>query len=312
MQGTWDAGTTKTNKWYADGVEIVGATATGYTPTIEQIGQVLTYEVTSTRPGYTTVVKTSPGKTIVGLAQTLQPTPTISGTPQVGATLTGDPGIWDAGTAQAYQWLADGIAIESATGLTFDLTQAELGRKMTFRVSSTRPTYESVTKESAPTGTVAAGTLTVTGDPDITGAAAQVGVPLTAVTGTWDAGVTFTYQWTADGADLAGATGPTYTPVVADIGVVDRAEGHRAQARLHRRHQDVRPLDLPGPAGWPDGYADADHHRHPEGGRAADRGARDLGRRRGADLPVDRRRHRRRGRHRRRRTPPWWRTSARS
>ena len=68
----------------------------------------LTYEVTSTRPGYTTVVKTSAGKTILGLAQTLQPTPTIGGTPKVGATLTGDPGTWDAGTALTYQWLADG------------------------------------------------------------------------------------------------------------------------------------------------------------------------------------------------------------
>ena len=218
VQGTWDTGTTRTNKWYADGVEIAGATATTYTPTTSQIGQVLTYEVTSTRPGYTTVVKTSPGKTILGLAQTLQPTPTISGTPKVGLTLTGEPGTWDADTVLSYQWLADGIAIESATALTYDLTQAELGKVITFKVTSTKPTYETVTKESAATAAVAAGTLTVTGDPAIAGAAAQVGVQLTAVTGTWDAGVTFTYQWTADGTDLVGATGSTYTPVVADIG----------------------------------------------------------------------------------------------
>ena len=138
VQGTWDAGTTQTNKWYADGVEIAGATATTYTPTVAQIGQVLTYEVTSTRPGYTTVVKTSPGKTILALAQTLQPTPTIIGTPKVGTTLTGDPGTWDAGTSLTYQWLADGTPIGGATGLTYDPTPAELGKAMTFAVTSTK------------------------------------------------------------------------------------------------------------------------------------------------------------------------------
>ena len=71
VPGTWDTGTTQTYKWYADGVEIAGATATSYTPTTAQIGQLLTFEVTSTRAGYTTVVKTSAGKTILRLAQTL-------------------------------------------------------------------------------------------------------------------------------------------------------------------------------------------------------------------------------------------------
>ena len=82
----------------------------------------LTFEVTSTRAGYTTVVKTSPGKTIVGLAQTLTPTPLITGTAKVANTLTGDPGTWDVDTALAYQWFADGTAIGGATGLTYDLT----------------------------------------------------------------------------------------------------------------------------------------------------------------------------------------------
>ena len=45
-------------------------------------------------------------------------------------------------------------------------------------------------------------------------------MPLTAVPGTWDAGTTLAYQWTVDGTDVAGATGPTYTPVAGDVGKV--------------------------------------------------------------------------------------------
>ena len=76
VQGTWDTGTTKTYKWYADGVEIAGATTTTYTPTLAQIGQVLTFEVTSTRTGYTTVTKTSEGKTVAAAGADPEPTPT--------------------------------------------------------------------------------------------------------------------------------------------------------------------------------------------------------------------------------------------
>ena len=85
VPGTWDTGTTRTFQWYADGVAIPGAVATTYTPTNAQNGQVLTFEVTSTRPGYTTVTKTSPGKTIVGTLSN-QTAPSISGTPTVGSS----------------------------------------------------------------------------------------------------------------------------------------------------------------------------------------------------------------------------------
>jgi hypothetical protein len=219
VQGTWDTGTTRTFKWYADGSPIAGATAASYTPTVAQIGQVLTFEVTSTRAGYTTVIKTSPGKTIVGLAQTLQPTPTITGTPKVATTLTGNPGTWDAGTSLTYQWLAAGTPIGGATGLTYDLTPAELGKVMTFAVTSTKATFETVTKTSAATTAVASGDLTSTPVPTITGTP-KVDVPLTAVPGGWDSGVTIAYQWTVDGSDVVGATDPTYTPVGTDAGKV--------------------------------------------------------------------------------------------
>ncbi len=129
------------------------------------------------------------------------------------------PGTWDVDTALAYQWFADGAAIDGATGLTYDLTPAEHGKAITFAVTSTKATYETVTRTSGPTSAVSAGDLVLTPVPTITGTPAVAGT-LTAHPGTWDDGVTFGYQWTVDGTDVGGATSPTYSPVVGDLGKV--------------------------------------------------------------------------------------------
>jgi hypothetical protein len=52
------------------------------------------------------------------------------------------------------------------------------------------------------------------------GVALPFSQPLTVATGSWDAGVTLTYQWTVAGADVAEATGTGYTPVPGDVGKV--------------------------------------------------------------------------------------------
>jgi len=46
----------------------------------------------------------------------------------------------------------------------------------------------------------------------------KVGETLTAWPGVWAPFGTFTYQWKVDGANVTGATGPTYVPVTGDIG----------------------------------------------------------------------------------------------
>jgi len=55
--------------------------------------------------------------------------------------------------------------------------------------------------------------------PAITGTA-QVGVTLSASTGTWSGTPTptYAYQWFADGVSIAGATSSSYVPVTGDIG----------------------------------------------------------------------------------------------
>ena len=86
--------------------------------------------------------------------------PTISGTAQVGQTLTADTsGIADAdGLANAtfsYQWLADDTEIAGATGLTYTLTDSEESKTVKVQVSFTDDADNEETLTSAATDVVA-------------------------------------------------------------------------------------------------------------------------------------------------------------
>lgn len=219
VPGTWDASTTLSYQWYVDGVVVAGNATTTYTPTVDDIGKDLTFEVTSTRTGYTTLTRSSAPATVVGYAQTSTPTPTITGTPKVGVELTAVPGTWDDGTTLAYQWLADGDAVGGATASTYTPGPDQLDAVVTVRVTGTKPDFESVSRTSDPTATVTAGDLAATPAPTITGTP-KVDVELTAVTGTWDDGTTLTYQWLAGGDPVGGATASTFTPTADQVGSV--------------------------------------------------------------------------------------------
>ena len=164
--------------------------------------------------------------------------PAISGTAQVGETLTADTsGISDAdGLADAtfaYQWLADGTGIAGATGDAYILTTSEMGKIIKVRVSFTDDAGNEETLTSTATGTVSpavqpqTANSSATGVPTVTGTA-QVGETLSVDTsGIADAdgltNVSYSYQWvvTDGGAyiDISGETGATYTLASADRGL---------------------------------------------------------------------------------------------
>ena len=164
--------------------------------------------------------------------------PTITGTAQVGETLTaGTLGISDEdGLTNAtfrYQWIRnDGgvdTEIQDATASTYDLSDADVGKTIKVRVSFTDDGGNDETLTSAATAAVAAAPPTntpATGVPTISGTA-QVGETLRAYTSeVADSdgldNATFSYQWIGnDGSadsDIQDATSSTYTPVAADEG----------------------------------------------------------------------------------------------
>ena len=154
--------------------------------------------------------------------------PTISGTAQVGETLTADtPGIADEDGLDNrtfnYQWLADDQDIGGATGTSYTLIEVDEGKAIRVRVSFADDTGHEESLTSEATAAVAAKPNSpATGAPATTGTA-QVGETLTAETsGIADEDglddVSFAYQWLADNTEIAGATGSTYTLADTDEG----------------------------------------------------------------------------------------------
>ena len=158
--------------------------------------------------------------------------PTISGTPQVGETLTAETGAIedDDGLDNAtysYQWLADDANIPDATGSTYTLADAEEGKTIKVKVSFTDDAGNEETLTSKATEEVAAKPNTPPeGQPTISGTP-RVGETLTAITlGIEDDdgldNVAYSYQWIrVDGAtegDIPDATSSGYELADSDLG----------------------------------------------------------------------------------------------
>lgn len=144
--------------------------------------------------------------------------PRISGTAQVGKTLTASSGSWSpAPTSVTYQWLRNGAAISGATRSSYTATGSDLGKRLSVKVTAANGDWKPTAKTSAQTAAVKAGTLTAP-TPKISGTT-TVGRTLTAVPGTWKpSGVTLSYRWLRNGAAITGATRKTYVLTKADRG----------------------------------------------------------------------------------------------
>jgi uncharacterized protein YfiM (DUF2279 family) len=142
--------------------------------------------------------------------------PAISGNPYVGDTLTCAAGTWSGSPAiYQFQWIRSGVPIDFAIGSMYLLVSADVGA-VTCVVTATNGNGS--TPQVSNTVTVSAGVAAPVNIllPAISGTPA-VGVSLTASAGTWtNAPAGYAYQWTRDGADIAGATSDGYTLVQTD------------------------------------------------------------------------------------------------
>ena len=227
-----------TYQWIAGTTDIDGANDASYTLTYSEVGQSIRVRVSfaddanndeSLISEPTTDVVPKPNIPATGM-------PTISGTVQVGETLTVDTsGISDedgmTNPSFLYRWLRlDGeteTRIEGVTDASYTLSADDVGTTIKVRVLFLDDvgSFESV--ESQPTPTVAPlSNIPATGAPAITGTP-RVGETLTANTSTIaDAdgliNVSYGYQWIrSDGnndSDIAGETAQTYELAVADQG----------------------------------------------------------------------------------------------
>ena len=217
---------------------ISSATASTYTLVAADQGTTVKVTVSFTDDANNPETRTSAATAAVSAAPNTLATgaPTITGTAQVGQTLTaGTTAIMDAdgltSVSYTYQWIrvaTDNTEtnISSATASTYMLVAADQGTTVKVTVSFTDDANNPETLTSAATAAVSAAPNTpATGAPTITGTA-QVGQTLTAsTTGIADANglttPTYTYQWirvNGTEADIAGENSSTYILVDADLG----------------------------------------------------------------------------------------------
>ena len=221
-------------QWLSDDADISGATNATYTLAAEDEGKAIKVEVTfiddagndeSLTSVATDAVATEPAPNNPATGA-----PTITGTAQVGETLTADTsGIADedglTNVTYSFQWLADDTEIAGATSLTYTLVDADEVKAVKVEVTFIDDAGNEESLTSAATAAVAAAPAAnspATGDPTITGTV-QVGETLTANTsGVADAdglsNVQYEYRWLADAAEIAGATSSTYTLADTDQG----------------------------------------------------------------------------------------------
>lgn len=161
--------------------------------------------------------------------------PTISGTTQVGQTLTAGNGTWTNNpTSFAYQWLRcnpGGNAcanVANGTQRTYTLVGADASRTMRVRVTATNADGSAAAesdKSAAITPAGSTGTGPKNTDPPTISGTAKVGQTLTAAEGNWSGNPdAYAFQWQRCDTDVAscsnvtGATGKTYGVRLADLG----------------------------------------------------------------------------------------------
>ena len=156
-------------QWLADDVDIAGATASTYSLVAADEGKTIKVSVTFTDDaGNETTLTSAATDAVEAAAQLDSPAtgqPTITGTAQVGETLTADiSGIADAdgltNVSYGYQWVAnDGTTdadIAGATASTYPLVAADEGKTVKVRVTVTDDLGNETTLTSAATNAVEA------------------------------------------------------------------------------------------------------------------------------------------------------------
>lgn len=207
-------------QWLADGVAIPGATGTGFTPTPDQFGKQLSFQVTASRPGYTDGVATTaltPPVAAGHVANTAAPT--VGGTAWLGRTLVATAGRWSQPSdTVTYQWLRDGTPIAGATAARYTLVEDDVAHRVAVRVTSSTYGYDDAIATSSATGRVLRGVaapgraLTVSGTPVL---GRTVWVPRLHTT---PSDATVRYQWYRGSRRIAGATAQRYVVQAADVG----------------------------------------------------------------------------------------------
>ncbi|MEP9382729.1 YncE family protein [Nocardioides sp. KR10-350] len=148
--GSWTPTPAYTYQWLRNGKAIKGATDEKYAVVAADAGTRLSVRVTAKKTGYTTVTRTSMPTSTVRKAALKTSRPWIKGLTKVGRTVTAVPGSWTSGARLHYQWRANGRTVKGATAKALRVTRALVGKRITVKVTGTKPGYVTATRISKP------------------------------------------------------------------------------------------------------------------------------------------------------------------
>ena len=223
------AGSKVTYQWLNDGAEIDGATKYRYLITADNFGHVIRAQVVTTTAGVVKTLISKPVEFEAGIIKKA-PTPGVKGKAVVGGTLTAVARTWSTDVELAYQWYADGTAIEGATEDTFFVTPNLVDAAVSVGVTGSLPGYATIEKIS-PELTVKAGTIRFTSKPTLSGDAV-VGETISVDPGSVSVeGVELAFVWSRNGEEIDN-TDTSYTLTADDykkritVAVTAMADGY--------------------------------------------------------------------------------------
>ena len=209
-------------RWYADQIKIGSAMEADLTLTPDLVGKSITAEAYYTdKHSCDEQVKSKDSVAVANLNDLPTGAVFITGVPSQGQTLTAFNSIKDADGLGVitYQWAANGKALTSATTDKFILSESQVGQLISV-TASYKDLYganESVTGSlSSPIANIndlPGGSVSLVGDL-LVGQNLQIKSSLTDADGLG----AFSYQWKADGVDIAGATQSTYQVTNKELG----------------------------------------------------------------------------------------------
>ena len=144
-----------TYQWLLEGVPITGATSATYLLTDADTDHELSVVVTATNGGGHASETSALTSNVIPVAPIATPeVPLISGSPVVGDTLSATTGtVTGEELAYSYQWLLEGVPITGATSASYVVTSADVGHKLSVRVTALNGGGEA-TESSALSATV--------------------------------------------------------------------------------------------------------------------------------------------------------------
>ena len=183
-------------QWRRDGAAISKATGATYTVTSSDYKHKLSVTVSASKPTYVTATQTSAPTAAVGPGViAISAAATVSGTAAVGNKLSAHIATAPSAT-YAYQWLANGTAIKSATSSTYVIAAADVNKKISVKVTASKSYYGNATSTSSETAAVVLGTLTIS-KPTLSGSATVGKSVIATVSAT--SGALLRYSFFADG-----------------------------------------------------------------------------------------------------------------